>query len=430
MHPIKAILFDLDGVLVNTTVLHYETFRDAVQEVIPSYTLNWTDHEVRFEGMSTNLKLQYLRNEGLVTEEQSKEIFAKKQELIAKRIPFTIQPRESLKLLLITLNNQGFRLFCCSNSVRKTLDEILTRLDIRQFFEATYSNEDVTKPKPSPEIYQLAMRQCFLLKEWCLILEDSQVGRTAAYASGAHVLEVEDAGDVTYDLIRETLYSIEKTGSVFPRTFPLGRPFTLHCIVDLNIISVESLPDIIETFIASHIPEEHYKLQFHILAGKQPAHNNHIDRLFYDVPPNVSYTYHIPKGGIEGIYLLEKELATQEPVMVLESILPVHWSPDSFYKCLLNSTYDGCIITTFQPDAYTVKGTSLNVDENGVVTAIEKTKWISPYASLGVYGWKRSYDFFAFVKRQPQQQSLNTVALFKDAIQEGLHFRTLLSKGI
>jgi HAD superfamily hydrolase (TIGR01509 family) len=430
MHPIKAILFDLDGVLVNTTVLHYETFRDAVNEVLPSYTLTWRDNEVRFEGMSTNLKLKHLREEGVVNDEQSKLIFEKKQELIAKRIPFAIQPREALKLMLITLNNQGFRLFCCSNSVRKTLDEILTRLDIREFFEATYSNEDVQNPKPSPEIYQLAMRKSFLQKEWCLILEDSQVGRAAAYASGAYVLEVEDAGDVTYNLIRETLYTIEKRGCVFPRTLPFGRPFTLHCLLHLTRIPVDAVPQVIESLIASHIQEEHYRLRFHIVAGKQAVHTNHIDRLFWDVPGNVSYTYHVPKGDGGDIAVLEKELETDEPMVFLETSPPLHWSPDSFYKCLLNASYDGCIITTFQPDPYTFNQISTKSDENGILIELQKKKWISPYASLDLYGWRKSRDFLRSAKKQDQRESLDIVTLYNDAIKDGIHVRTLLSKGV
>ncbi|NBO61605.1 MAG: HAD family phosphatase, partial [Flavobacteriia bacterium] len=58
MHPIKAILFDLDGVLVNSRVLHYETFRDALLSVDPNRTLSWSDHEKEFDGLSTKLKVK------------------------------------------------------------------------------------------------------------------------------------------------------------------------------------------------------------------------------------------------------------------------------------------------------------------------------------------------------------------------------------
>lgn len=415
MHPIKAILFDLDGVLVNTTQLHYETFRDALQEVVPTCKLSWADHETRFEGMTTRSKLDVLEKEGVVKQDQFQAIFDKKQELIWKRIPFVVQPRENLRLLLITLNNQGFRLFCCSNSVRKTLDLLLTQLGILNLFEATYSNEDVKEPKPSPEIYELAMRKSFLQKEWCLIVEDSAVGRTAAYKSGAHVLEVEDAEDVTIELFRDTLYFLEKRGCVYPRSTLYGRPVCIHVLVNLDQIDILKLPSVIESFVPTNIPEEHYHLRFHIAGGKKLIHNNRIDRVFWDVPPNVSYTY---SSGEEWIH----KLPETEPVVLVREVPPPHWAPDSFYKCLLNSSYDGVLVTRHQPDPYFPKQVSVKVNQEGLVSQVSCDGWLGPSAALGIYGWRRSLSFFE------TKGSLNLQ--YKQAMEEGMTFRTLLAKGI
>ena len=344
MHSIQAILFDLDGVLVNTTYLHYETFRDALTFVKPEMTLSWEEHEQKFEGMSTRLKLKHLNEQSILTEEEGERLFEKKQELLQKRMTYYVQPNESLKLMLITLNNQGFRLFCCSNSIRKTLDAILTGLGIREFFEATYSNEDVTNPKPSPDIYQLAMSQCFLTPEKCLIVEDSLVGRTAAYASGAHVLEVEDADDVTASLLRETLYTLEKTGTLFPRTFPYGRLVVFHVVVPLFLFSTKDFQSIVDLCTPKEFPQENYHMRFHFLVGSTSSIS--LDKLFWDRPSNLSYTYH-KVGSSATLYeatkIAEKELAWKEPVIVLEKETLLSWKPDSFYKCLLNPGYDLCV---------------------------------------------------------------------------------------
>ncbi len=347
MHPIQAILFDLDGVLVNTTYLHYETFRDALQYVKPDILLTWEEHEQKYEGMSTSLKLKHLKEQGILTDEEGKRLFHKKQELVEQRMPHYVQPNESLKVMLITLNNQGFRLFCCSNSVRKTLDAILTGLGVRDFFEATYSNEDVKNPKPSPEIYQLAMRECFLLPEKCLIVEDSVVGRTAAYASGAHVLEVEDADDLTSSLLREALYAIEKTGSLFPRTFPSGRLVVFHIVVPLFLFESKDFQAIVDSCLPREFPTENYCMRFHFLV--RSVSSSSLDKLFWDRPSNLSYTYH-RVGLVSSLYeackVAEKELQWKEPVIVLEKETWSSWKPDSFYKCLLNSAYDLCLYET------------------------------------------------------------------------------------
>ncbi len=458
MHPIKAILFDLDGVLVNTTLLHYETFRDALLYVKPEKYLTWSEHQLHYEGMSTNLKVKLLREQGLLTEEEGRQLFEKKQEFTLERLPQVAKPRESLRTLLITLNNQGFRLFCCSNSVRKTLDNTLQYLGIQELFEATYSNEDVVHPKPSPEIYEKAMRECFLLKEWCLIVEDSHVGRTAAYAAGAHVLEVEDAEDVTYSLLRETLYAIEKRGEIIPRTLPANRPVTFHVVIPMAgegsrfkdagytipkpFIPVGGKPMIqwvIENMIPKDIPSDHYKLKFHLIVRSSHVSGNTIDRLFWDVPSNVSYTCHKTDGLTEGaacsVLLAEAEINKQEPLLIINSDQYLEWVPDSFYKALLNPEYDGCILTFYQPNPYDLKWSYAKVDVNNLVTEVQEKKWISPFATVGLYGWKRGSDFVSYAKQMIAKNirvknEFYVCPVYNEAIADGQHIRVKLCSGM
>lgn len=458
MHPIKSILFDLDGVLVNTRVLHYETFRDALQGVCPEKQLSWADHEKTFDGLSTKLKIQRCIQLGWITEEQGSTLFEKKQELTMQRLPLTVKPRNALRFMLITLNNQGFRLFCCSNSVRKTVDETLRLLGIAELFEATYSNEDVKEPKPSPEIYQLAMKQCFLQKEECLIVEDSQVGRTAAYASGAHVLEVEDAEDVTLELLRQTLYTLEKRGTVYPRTLPFNNPVTFHVVIPMAgegsrfkeagykepkpFIPVGGKPMIqwvIQNMIPKEIPESHYKLKFHLIVRTSHVIGNKLDSLFWDVPSNVSYTYHTTDGLTEGaacsVLLAEKEINNNEPLLIINSDQYLEWNPDVFYKCLLNPNYDGAILTFYQPDPYDLKWSYAKVNDDGLVTEVQEKKWISPYATVGLYGWRKGSDYVTYAKQMIAKNirvknEFYVCPVYNESIADGQHVRVKLCSGM
>jgi HAD superfamily hydrolase (TIGR01509 family) len=458
MHPIQAILFDLDGVLVNSRVLHYETFRDALKTVLPSKILSWTEHEKEFDGLSTKLKIKKLVNANELTEEQGLEVFSLKQELTLKRLPSAIKPRESLRLMLITLNNQGFRLFCCSNSVRKTVEETLHLLGVREFFENVYSNEDVQNPKPSPEIYEKAMKECFLLKEKCLIVEDSAIGRAAAYASGAHVLEVEDAEDLTLSLLRETLYTIEKTGEVYPRAQPQGRPITFHVVIPMAgegsrfkeagyklpkpFLPLGGKPMIrwvIENMIPKHIPQSYYKLKFHLIVRTSHLHGNSIDQLFWDLPSNVSYTYHKTDGLTEGaacsVLLAEKEINNNEPLLIINSDQYLEWNADVFYKCLLNPEYDGEILTFYQPNPYDVKWSYAKVSDEGLVSEVQEKKWISPYATVGLYGWKRGSDFVKYAKQMIAKNirvknEFYVCPVYNESISDGHHVRVKLCTGM
>jgi len=458
MHPIKSILFDLDGVLVNTRILHYETFRDALTKVLPNRTLTWAEHETEFDGLSTKAKIQRLRESGQITEDQGDTLFTLKQQFTQERLPQTIQPRESLRMLLSTLNNQGFRLFCCSNSIRKTLETTLTLLGILPLFEATYSNEDVTTPKPSPEIYTLAMRKAFLTPKECLIVEDSRIGRTAAYASGAHVLEVEDAEDLTPSLLRQTLYAVEKGHPVYPRTLPQGKPVTFHVVIPMAgegsrfqkagytipkpFIPVGGKPMIqwvIQNLIPKEIPEEHYKLKFHLIVRRSHVTGNRLDSLFWDMPSNVSYTYHTTEGLTEGaacsVLLAESEVNNQDPLLIINSDQYLEWNPDVFYKCLLNPEYQGQILTFYQPDSSDLKWSYAKVNPDGLVTEVQEKKWISPYATVGLYGWSRGCDFVRYAKQMIAKnirvnREFYVCPVYNESIADGQSVRVKLCSGM
>jgi dTDP-glucose pyrophosphorylase len=334
----------------------------------------------------------------------------------------------------------------------------LRLLGIQEYFEDTFSNEDVQNPKPSPEMYQLAMKKCFLNKEECLIVEDSPVGRTAAYASGAHVLEVEDAEDVTLTLLREALYSIEKRGQLYPRTLPYSRPITFHVVIPMAgegsrfkdagytipkpFIPVGGKPMIrwvIENMIPKHIPLDHYKLKFHLIVRTSYVTGNTLDSLFWDVPSNVSYTYHTTDGLTEGaacsVLLAEKEINNSDPLLIINSDQYLEWDPDVFYKTLLNPAYDGNILTFYQPNPYDLKWSYAKVNQDGHVTEVQEKKWISPYATVGLYGWRRGADYVKYAnqmiaKNIRVKNEFYVCPVYNEAIADGQHVRVKLCSGM
>jgi HAD superfamily hydrolase (TIGR01509 family) len=216
---IQAIFFDLDGVLVNTRQLHYEAFRDALYEVCPTHRLSWETHERELDGLSTKAKLQKLQDKGVLTKQEAETVWLRKQELTNERLPNTVQPNSSLRQILLCLQKQGLRIVCVSNSVRKTVKATLEALGIIDLFEAYFGNDDVKEPKPSPDIYLYAFQKTNLLPKEVLIVEDSPPGRKAAFASGAFVLEVESAEDVSLALLQARLHQISSLRSrIFSET--------------------------------------------------------------------------------------------------------------------------------------------------------------------------------------------------------------------
>ena len=149
---IKAIIFDLDGVLIDARTLHYEAFRQAFESLCPPHTLSWKEHEELYDGLSTRQKLEKMIDMKIILKEDAAGISSEKQRITNTLIEKTVKARPYLINLLKTLRSEGYTLVCATNSIRETLDTMLNTVKISEFFSLTLSNNDVDNPKPSPDI--------------------------------------------------------------------------------------------------------------------------------------------------------------------------------------------------------------------------------------------------------------------------------------
>jgi len=98
----------------------------------------------------------------------------------------------------------------CSNSIKKSVEVMMEQAGLDKWLDFHLSNEDVLNAKPDPEMYVKAMQRMNSKPEECLILEDNENGIRAAMASGAHLLRINEVGDVTYKNIKNRIEEIEE----------------------------------------------------------------------------------------------------------------------------------------------------------------------------------------------------------------------------
>ncbi len=202
-NTIKAILFDLDGVLVNMPEGHYESLNQALG--LFGVTIGIDEHYAYFNGLPTRKKLEVLEEQGRLPLGLREVVNAIKQTYTKYLIPKYCVPDYSKIILLRHLKQQGYLLACCSNSVRETLHLMLKSAHLFDYFDIIIGNDEIHFPKPHPEIYQTTMKRFNLKPEDCIIVEDSFHGITAARESGAHVFEVRNVSDVNLELFKDLL---------------------------------------------------------------------------------------------------------------------------------------------------------------------------------------------------------------------------------
>ena len=205
MHPtsIKAIIFDLDGVLVDMPRGHYEALNRALS--LFGAKIEKEEHHSHFNGLPTRKKLEKLEQDGRLPEGLREFINEVKQQHTKKIIPDYCAPDYSKIILLSELRARGYKLACCSNSIHETLHLMLKSAGLFDFFDVIIGNDDITNPKPHPEMYLLAFDRLGIKPTEAIIVEDSPHGIAAGKASGARVLEVRGVEDVHLDLFKEML---------------------------------------------------------------------------------------------------------------------------------------------------------------------------------------------------------------------------------
>ncbi len=208
MTKIKSVIFDMDGVLIDAKDWHYEALNRALDSY--GYTpISRNDHLSKFDGLSTRKKLEmHFQTRNLDTEIHKK-IDNKKQELTFDIINQECKPYEPHIKMLKKLKDEGYKLAVCSNSIRKTIEMMLSKSGIIDYFDFYLSNQDVINPKPDPEIYLNAMKKFGISSQETLICEDNVRGIEAALKSKAFILEIGTTIDVNYENVTAAIKKIE-----------------------------------------------------------------------------------------------------------------------------------------------------------------------------------------------------------------------------
>jgi len=207
MAKIKAILFDMDGVLIEAKDWHYEALNKAL--ALFGYEITRSEHLSGYDGLPTSVKLEKLSIEKGLPKGLHSFINEMKQQYTVGIIQNQCRPRFNHEYALSKLKAEGYRIACCSNSIRMTIELMMDFARLSNYLEFIVSNQDVKKAKPDPEIYLYAMEKMGLQPDECLICEDNEHGIQAAIASGGHLMTITTVDDVNYDSIKTCIAQVE-----------------------------------------------------------------------------------------------------------------------------------------------------------------------------------------------------------------------------
>ena len=206
---IKLIIFDLDGVLVDSKKLHFDALDKALSLISEEYRISYQDHLTSYDGLSTNKKLKMLCETKDFPRDEIDNTWKAKQKITLKIIDdFTVDKR--IQNIFKQLKLEGFTIACATNSIRETAKLQLIRKGFMEYIDFLYSNQDVNNPKPNAEIYMRCMIKAGVSPDETVIIEDSHIGRKGAIRSGGVLCAVENPDDLSYNKIKKTISNAHK----------------------------------------------------------------------------------------------------------------------------------------------------------------------------------------------------------------------------
>lgn len=206
---IKLIIFDLDGVLADTEIFHYEAFNMALSDINPKWAISSYDHETTYKGLPSSKKLDILSKKYPVIDSKIKEKILTAKQLYTPALLNKVYKDLDIIGIFETLKHRGYKIAVASNALRKTVITVLKNIGVYDMVDLSLGNDDVKNPKPSPEIYKKAIQHFGLNPKEVLIIEDSPVGQQAAEKSGGNLVKVTSRKDVTLSLIDSSIKNID-----------------------------------------------------------------------------------------------------------------------------------------------------------------------------------------------------------------------------
>ncbi|HHI68391.1 MAG TPA: HAD family phosphatase [Planctomycetes bacterium] len=209
----KGVLFDMDGVLVDSGPIHREAWKRLAREAGRPMEDSFFD---RVFGMRNEEILEELLGPGLDRERKAA-LGKRKEEIYRALARERLAPAPGAAELVAALEKAGFRLALASSGPRANVELMLDVTGLGREMETYVSAEDVERGKPDPQVFLEAARRLALPPGRCVVVEDAAVGVRAARRAGMKVVGVAAGGD--REVLREADLVVSSLEELSPRVF-------------------------------------------------------------------------------------------------------------------------------------------------------------------------------------------------------------------
>lgn len=396
---IDTIIFDLDGVLIDSRDVHFNAFNKALKKSNIKYQITYDEHLNEFDGLPTIIKLKILNKRGYVNSKLNKKIQFYKDKFtklgLNEKIKYSKEIYEMFKKL-----SENYKLGVATNAVQKTLDLVLKKLKIKKFLTSSLSNKTLKNSKPHPEIYIRSFLNLNCNPKNTLIIEDSHFGRIAAKDSGANVMPIKNLNEVSIKNINNFINS-KKNLNFLPASTWEDKDLNIVIpmagegsrFVKANYTFPKPLVEVWQKPMIQIVLESlGLKGNYIFLVRKEHLEKYSLKNFLNVIAPNckVVVVDRLTEGAACTVLLASDYINNNKPLIISNSDQFIEWDPSEIMYSFYGKKIDGGILTFKSTHP---KWSYAKADIRGIVTEVAEKKVISDNATVGIYFWKRG-DYF------------------------------------
>jgi HAD superfamily hydrolase (TIGR01509 family) len=423
---IKLVIFDLDGVLIDTRKFHFDVFNKALSEISNKYLITKSEHLSKYDALPTRKKLEILTEEKGLPFDLHEKIWERKQELTLEELSKSITKDDHLIEIFRKIKEKGLKIYVASNSIKNTIKLSINKLGLSDFVDDYLSNEDVLSPKPHPEIYMKCIIKEKILPSETLIVEDSYYGRTAAILSGSNLCPVNNKDEVTVERIfkylnienKDIKWDDDKLNILIPMAGAGSRFSNAGYTFPKPLIEVNGKP-----MIQMVIDNLNIDANYIFLVRKEHYEKYSLKSFLNVIAPNCKIVIieELTEGACCTTLLAKDFIDNDNPLLICNSDQIIEWSSGQFYHSINTSDIDGSILIFENTHP---KWSYIKHDNFSNVLEVREKEVISNKATVGIYFWKKGSDYVKYANQMIQKNTrvnneFYVAPVYNEAINDG-----------
>ena len=430
----KLVIFDLDGVLIDSRELHYEALNEALNEIDSKYVINRDEHLSLYDGLSTTKKLKMLTEKKGLPVDKHHEVWKNKQKSTISLLS-ELKINHTASYIFSHLKMRGWKIAVASNSIRETVRVALHSIGVLGMVDYVVSNEDVKHTKPHPEMYWKCMIALNALPENTIIVEDSHIGREGAIKSGGTLYPVKNSDDLNgvrflkyiddFELTNKNInvpWRNEKMNVLIPMAGAGSRFAQAGYTFPKPLIEVNGKP-MIQVVVENLNVEAH----FIYLVQKEHYEKYNLKQLLNLITPgcDIIQVDGVTDGAARTTLLAKELIDNDEPLLMANSDQFVEWNSNEVLYAFTADEVDGGIVTF---KATHPKWSFAKIGDDGFISEVAEKNPISDNATVGIYYWKKGSDYVKYAEQMISKDirtngEFYTCPSFNEAIADGKKIR-------